>query len=98
MNTSPLQWDVLISYLSRDAGVVSPLARRLGRYRPTGPWWNGSLRPWKWSRPARLRVFLDEDQKAERFLWKGLEGALASSKTLLVACSPAARASDNVLR
>ena len=65
------------------------LAGRLHGYRLPAPWWRF---PW----PPKLSVFVDENEAKGVLLEEGLREELNNSATLLVACSPSARASNYV--
>ena len=83
--------DLFISYSRMDDAIVRRLTGRLSRYRPPRSRWL-QLR-----REPRLKIYRDIEERCRESLSE-LEAALASSSKLLVACSPAARASEYVAR
>jgi hypothetical protein len=84
-----MKYDVFISYSHANMEQVHRLAKRLVRHRLPHPWWK---LPW----PPKLRVFLDQNEAHGVSLDEDLKKALNDSETLLLACSPSARASKYV--
>src|SRR5437868_1107400 len=82
-----LGYDVFVSYSREDVVFATRLQRALQRYRP--PKTLPVVR-------RRLRVFRDQSDLTGNAYYEAIQRQLAASSTLVVICSPAARASSYV--